>query len=172
MPVSLGDSSFTSGRLNWRPLCLPSLYNEEQRRSCRRWLAKCGAAEVWPCAAPTRPVRNEPEGPGLLPACCQAASTRNEPLWRALHLCVRFPSPHAASALPAAGWPFRGRGLRLIPVPHAKQQPNGTPGKKPPVPSVKRRPVMSFSTMVEILKSRKLRRADEMKLYQVRVIPP
>ena len=27
-----------------------------------------------------------------------------------------------------------------------QQQPNGTPGKKPPAPSVTRRPVRSFST--------------------------
>ena len=41
------------------------------------------------------------------------------------------------------------------------KQPNGTPGNEPPAPSVKRRSVGSFSTLVEVLKSRKPRRADE-----------
>jgi hypothetical protein len=40
------------------------------------------------------------------------------------------------------------------------KHPNSKPGKKPPEPSVKRMPVESFSTMVEILKSRKPRRTD------------
>jgi hypothetical protein len=42
-----------------------------------------------------------------------------------------------------------------------KQQPNGTPSKKPAVPSVKRWPVKSLPTMVEILKSRKPEQANE-----------
>jgi hypothetical protein len=42
-----------------------------------------------------------------------------------------------------------------------KQKLNGTPGKKPRAPSVKRRCGTSFSTMVEILNGRKLRQADE-----------
>jgi len=50
------------------------------------------------------------------------------------------------------------RGKRWLVMP---KQLNGSPGKKPPASSVKRRPVKSFSTMVEILKSRKPRRADE-----------
>jgi hypothetical protein len=41
---------------------------------------------------------------------------------------------------------------------------NGTPGRKPPAPSVKGRPVGSFSTMVEILKSRMARHIDDAEL--------
>ena len=42
-----------------------------------------------------------------------------------------------------------------------QQRPNGMPGKKPPAPSVKRRPVRPFSTLVEMLKRHKPRQADE-----------
>jgi len=45
-----------------------------------------------------------------------------------------------------------------------QQQPNGTPGKKPLAPSVKRRSAQSFSTMVEILKSRKPQQADDAEI--------
>jgi hypothetical protein len=43
------------------------------------------------------------------------------------------------------------------------EHPNGTPGKKPRAPSVKRRPVRSFSSMVEILKTRLAPHADDAK---------
>jgi hypothetical protein len=45
-----------------------------------------------------------------------------------------------------------------------REHPNGTPGKKPPAASVKRRPVKSFSSMVEILKSRPARHGDDAEL--------
>jgi hypothetical protein len=41
-----------------------------------------------------------------------------------------------------------------------RKQPNGTPGKKPPAPSVKVKPG-DFRTLVEILKGRKPRQADD-----------
>jgi len=55
---------------------------------------------------------------------------------------------------------MQGPGLQIGPISMPKQ-PNGTPGKKPPVPSITRRPILSFSTMVEILKNRKPEQADE-----------
>jgi hypothetical protein len=47
--------------------------------------------------------------------------------------------------------------------PHFDKQPNGAPGKKQPAPSVKRRGLTSFSTMVEILSGQKPRQANEVK---------
>jgi hypothetical protein len=41
-----------------------------------------------------------------------------------------------------------------------KQQPNGTPGKKPPAPSVKVRRPTAFDTLVEIL-NRRSRKTDD-----------
>ena len=48
---------------------------------------------------------------------------------------------------------------------------NGTPGKKPPAPSVKR-PARSFPTIVEILKDRMSRETDKAKLRDGQRRPP
>src|SRR5260370_21513882 len=49
----------------------------------------------------------------------------------------------------------------VVSVQRSEVSPTGTPGKKPPAPSVKRRSAQSFSIMVEILESRKPQQADD-----------
>jgi hypothetical protein len=60
-----------------------------------------------------------------------------------------------------------GRGSRFAGIQkwsRMPEHPNSTPGRKPRAPSVKRRPVGSFSTMVEILKGRLARHAEDAEL--------
>jgi len=53
-----------------------------------------------------------------------------------------------------------------------RNKPNGkTPGKKPTAPLVKRRPVRSFTAMVEILKKRKPQRADAGPGFRTEPVP-
>jgi hypothetical protein len=86
----------------------------------QRWLAECGAAQVLLAL------------PRLLPNC-SVAVTRNMPfvvcvglLRGAIKLRLTRPRPFCWIARPD------GRGLNTLMVPSLpKQQPNGTPGKKP-----------------------------------------
>ena len=72
-------------------------------------------------------------------------------------------SPHAAPALPVDLLLRRAGVLDAI-LSSMPKHPNGTPGKKPSAPSVKRTSVQSFSTMVETLKARSLDGSMRLKL--------
>jgi hypothetical protein len=81
-------------------------------------------------------------------------------MWPALDSSVGLSSvPHVAPAL-ALRIVSEGRGLKCDPWSHMRKQPSGTPGKKPPAPSVTVRPG-DFRTLVEILKGWKPRRTDD-----------
>jgi hypothetical protein len=116
---------------------------------------------------------------GLLPpdgGLCPQRPPLGTPLARsALASCVRLAiAPHAAPSL--AGSRSKKAGVLDLPdiskrglaprrtSSRMPEHPNGTPGKKLPAPPVKKRLVRSFSSLVEILKSRPARHADDAEL--------
>jgi hypothetical protein len=82
-----------------------------------------------------------PEGPALasLPNC-SAAAARNSATEAGVGFLREAISPGALRGPgPTASLPLSGRGFDGILAPYMPKQPNGTPGKKPPAPSVEAR---------------------------------